>query len=507
MKLLLIEDDKYVATALSEILKEHNYAVDLATDGEAGWDYASTYTYDLILLDVQLPKLDGINLCQRLRNRGYCNPILLLTARNKSTDKIQGLNAGADDYIVKPFDLEELLARIRALLRREPQTLPLILRWGSLSLHPNTYKVTYKEENLNLTPKQYGLLELFMSHPQRVFSPGIILDRLWPSDEVPGEDAVRTHIKELRQKLKAAGAPSDLIKTVYGQGYCLGSCQKEEELSSKYYLLESLLDNLGHETEVIPEIENTHFQPGLLIINKDSEFTDRLIEEARANGMRTSTAPTVKAARDLLERKIADVMAIEVSFKNGCHSESLALIEELASQTPPLPTIAISDRGNFSDRLEFTRRGGHTFLEKPLTPTQVIEAVEGILKTKGIIKTKVMFVDDDRKLLKQLPILLKPWGFQISTSDNPQEFWDLLNKVRPDLLVLDIEMPEVNGLELYQMLRASPHWRKLPVLFLSDRSDDSHTKERAFASGTEDYLSKPFVPEELANQIINRLKS
>ncbi|WP_042892031.1 response regulator transcription factor, partial [Anaplasma marginale] len=198
MKILLVDDDKYLAEILSENLSKHNFVVDTVADGETGWYYASSFPYDLIVLDVLMPELDGLSLCKRLRDNGYSTPVLLLTARNSSIDKIKGLNAGADDYIVKPFDFEELIARIRAILRRDSQTMSPVLEWGNLSLDPSSRSVVYENRAIDLTPKQYALLELFLRNPGRVFSPAAIIDHLWSSEEIPGVDTVRTHIKELR---------------------------------------------------------------------------------------------------------------------------------------------------------------------------------------------------------------------------------------------------------------------------------------------------------------------
>lgn len=221
MRILLVEDDEVLTEALSESLTDHHYAVDTATDGEAGWEFIEAASYDLILLDVMLPKLDGISLCHRLRSQSYHFPVLMLTARDTNTDKVMGLDAGADDYVVKPFDLQELLARVRALLRRGSSTLPPVLAWGKLQLDPGTCEVTYEGSPIHLRPKEYALLELFLRSGYRVLSRSAILEHLWTFEEPPGEETVKVHLKEVRQKLKAAGAPANLIETVYGLGYRL----------------------------------------------------------------------------------------------------------------------------------------------------------------------------------------------------------------------------------------------------------------------------------------------
>jgi DNA-binding response OmpR family regulator len=223
MRILLVEDDQRIAIALQETLEDCQYKVDLAPDGEKGWELLQAFDYKLILLDVMLPKLNGIQLCQRLRHAGMQLPVLMLTARDSSNDKVMGLDAGADDYVIKPFDLAELTARIRALLRRADVVLQTVLEWGHLCLNPSNYEVTYGKQLLHLTPKEYQILELFIRKPQRVLSRSLIMDQIWSFENPPGEETVKVHIKDIRKKLRNAGAPADFIETVYGLGYRLKS--------------------------------------------------------------------------------------------------------------------------------------------------------------------------------------------------------------------------------------------------------------------------------------------
>ncbi|MEQ9238533.1 response regulator transcription factor [Coleofasciculus sp. E2-BRE-01] len=223
MRILLVEDDIYLAEALAEALAIQRYAVDTVSDGEAAWVQVNTLDYDLILLDMMLPKLDGIHLCKRLRSNGYQMPVLMITARDTSTDKVIGLDAGADDYMVKPLDIPELLARIRALLRRGQTVSPPILEWGQLRLDPGTYEVCYGDQTLRLTPKEYGLLELLICNGRQIMSRSAIIEHVWSIDNPPKEDTIKVHVKSLRSKLRAVGAPEDLIETVHGLGYRLKS--------------------------------------------------------------------------------------------------------------------------------------------------------------------------------------------------------------------------------------------------------------------------------------------
>ena len=222
MKILVVEDDEMINDAIVEYLSDQHYAVEAAYDGKSAWDLLEVFTYDLILLDVMLPEMDGIALCRKLRTKGLDIPILMLTARDTLDNKIEGLDAGADDYLVKPFELGELSARIRALLRRGGSTTAPVLTWGQLSLDPSTCEVFFDQKELALSPKEYKLLECFLRNGRRVFSRAQILEHLWSFEQVPEEATVKAHIRGLRQKLESVGAPSNLIETVYGLGYRLG---------------------------------------------------------------------------------------------------------------------------------------------------------------------------------------------------------------------------------------------------------------------------------------------
>ena len=223
MRILLVEDDIRIAKPLAEDLRHQHHVVDTAKDGLEGWEAAQGVAYDLILLDLMLPKLDGISLCKRLRAAKSQALILMLTARDTTSDKIMGLDAGADDYLVKPFELEELAARIRALSRRSPETRSTTLIHGQLELDPSTCNVTYARVPLALTHREYMILECFLRTPDQVLTRSALLDRLWEFDKSSGEDTIKTHIANLRRKLKGAGSPENLIETVYGLGYRLHS--------------------------------------------------------------------------------------------------------------------------------------------------------------------------------------------------------------------------------------------------------------------------------------------
>lgn len=221
MKILLVEDDANIAQSLAADLADQNYVVEVAADGQLARDLVDLFTYDLILLDIALPKMNGIDLCRSVRDKGLTTPILMLTARDTVSDRVRGLDAGADDYLVKPFASAELAARVRALLRRGDTQLPPVLTWGDLQLDPSTCEVSYRQHRLTLSPTEYRLLEFFLRHPKRVFSRTQILDHLWPSDQTPDESTIKAHIRGLRHKLSLANVPDDPIETIYGLGYRL----------------------------------------------------------------------------------------------------------------------------------------------------------------------------------------------------------------------------------------------------------------------------------------------
>ncbi|MDX2256624.1 MAG: response regulator transcription factor [Pseudanabaenaceae cyanobacterium bins.39] len=221
MRILLVEDDDYIAKPVAKDIRHQGHVIDVASDGISGWEYAQAVEYDLILLDLMLPRLDGISLCKKLRETGCKTHILMLTAKDTTADKILGLDTGADDYLVKPFDLEELAARIRALSRRVIELRQPVINHGLLQLDENTHAIAYNGQPLALTPKEYVILECLIRSPTQVFTRAALLDKLWDLDKISSEETIRTHITNIRRKLKAAGSDEDLIQTMYGVGYAL----------------------------------------------------------------------------------------------------------------------------------------------------------------------------------------------------------------------------------------------------------------------------------------------
>ena len=506
MKILLVEDDEVLIAVLAKSLTEHHYIVDVVKDGEVGWTYGSTFEYDLIILDIKLPKLDGIRLCQRFRTEGYTTPILLLSTQNTSAAKVSGLDAGADDYVVKPFDEQELIARIRVLLRRSSASSFPLLVWGDLLLNPSNCEVSYNSQLLTLTNKEYELLELLLHDSQHLLSADEILDRLWSSDEFPSEATVRSHIRRLRHKLVAAGAPSDFIATVHGRGYYLKAPDKAPDVKMPNVKMLSQIKIPNPDLIKLPEVNfqaNQHeqyleFLNQLWITTKPKSIEQLEVLVQAISKLQSGTLdPQLQAQAYQTSHKLAGTLgtfgltiAMQLALQLEEMFNSQALLKKQQLEGLEALVVALEQSIQNTDLIQSS-------------PIDVIASRSFLDHSQ--IGTKVMIVDDDIDYLRSLPQLLKPWGFRVTTLADPQEFWTVLQVVSPDVLVLDVNMPQINGFELCQSLRSDPNWQRLPVLFLSVMTD-ANTQNLAFNVGADDYLCKPILGIDLANRIHSRLQ-
>ncbi|MBD2093567.1 response regulator [Trichocoleus sp. FACHB-591] len=483
MRVLVVEDDLIVADAITRSLSEHHYSVDTAEDGAIGWECAESTTYDLILIDVGLPKLDGITLCQKIRDRGCGTPILLMTAKDDSTYLIRGLDSGADDYLAKPFDLKELQARVRALLRRGTVAASLVLTIGKLQLDPRSCQVTYADKLLPLTPKEYSLLELFLRHPSRVFSCGDIIEHLWTFDDPPQEESVKSHIKGLRQKLKTAGAVN-WIENVYGLGYRLREgIETNQEQSTQSYD-----DQLAQLWEQYRGLMEERFA-----VLQQAVHTDPLSSELRS-------------AAESAAHKLAGVLGM---FDREEGTQIARQLEKQFEEQAELPDEAVrslvqqlGDILNLSAPVET----GKSFLDPSEIRDFDAEVLHNVRESKQALRSwTVLAVDDDPLILDTLKQLLEPWGMCLTGIDNPLQFWTVLSATNPDLLILDVEMPQMNGVALCQAIRANPTWQSLPIVFLTAHQDTA-TVQQIFAAGADDYVVKPIVGQELLSRLTQRLE-
>lgn len=223
MKILIVEDEHKIANSIKQGLEQEKYLVDVAYDGEKGLDLAVGEEYDVIILDRLLPKIEGIEILREIRKKEIHTPIIILTAKSQTKDKIEGLDNGADDYLIKPFAFIELLARIRALSRRPKQQLGNLLKIDDLSLDSQNFMVKRDGKNINLSSKEFSLLEYLMRHPENTFNKDQIISHVWNYDSDVLPNSVEVYIKHLRDKIdKPFKNKKQLIKTVRGFGYKIG---------------------------------------------------------------------------------------------------------------------------------------------------------------------------------------------------------------------------------------------------------------------------------------------
>jgi two-component system response regulator MprA len=219
-KILMVEDDKSVIKTVTSWLKHEHYTVEVAEDGGDGLALLRAYKYDVVILDWELPTMSGIELCRDLRARGDLTPVLMLTGKRELDDKELGLDAGADDYLTKPFHPRELSARLRALTRRSSKQTENVVRIGDITLDATAYRVTVGGADVNLPRTEFSLLEFLMRHANQVFTPEALLERVWSSGSNATTETVRTYIKRVRQKIDVDGRP-EMIHTIHGAGYTL----------------------------------------------------------------------------------------------------------------------------------------------------------------------------------------------------------------------------------------------------------------------------------------------
>ncbi len=219
-KILIVEDDENLLDMMSRYLRHEHYIVETSSNGKDAYALVNTYKYDILVLDWNIPGMTGVEICSKLRSNGNTVPILMLTGQSALDKKIAGFRAGTDDYLTKPFDIEELTVRLEALLRRSMQSSTTKLKVGPLELDPDKFKVSKDGQDVHLTAMEFSLLQFFMKNPDKVYSCEALLDRVWNADSDAHIETVRTCIKRLRQKLSSK---DELIQNVHGVGYKLSA--------------------------------------------------------------------------------------------------------------------------------------------------------------------------------------------------------------------------------------------------------------------------------------------
>jgi DNA-binding response OmpR family regulator len=616
VKILLVEDDRATYTLLEQALAAH-YQIEVATDGRSALALAEQETYDLLILDLGIPQVDGLQVCQQLRSQNDQTLILLLTAQDQASDRILGLDAGADDYVVKPFHLPELLARIRALLRRGRFTAAAThLTWGAIEYNGLTHEIRYGGQRLRLTPKEHRILELLLSNPQRIFSRSTMIDQLWELGDPPTESAISSHIKAIRQKLKAAGAQQDLIETIYGFGYRLRSIESalphagvaeptagsdpgtvtsnalpetqdtteaatlmaelwerfrdsfQAEIASLEAIVQQfqtgalpahlrqeaqrtvhkLVGSLGvygfsqgsklakqiadllhadiwlTDTEMAqiatlikalkqqlsqppPSVQSYSApiqpRPRVLLVSHDPELTASISLPTLSRSLQITIVPHPTDSNLDFDQGLPEVILLDLTDL-ATQTACLAWLEMLAHNYSQIPVLVLIEPNSLSIRLAATRLGARQFLTKPISTTQILQSIDRVLSPRSQADSRVLIVDDDSAMLEFLSHLLTPWGLEVVTLDEPQRFWQVLVAVSPDLILLDLEMPQISGLELCEVVRRDAQWGDLPLLVVTAHTD-ADSLQQAFAAGADDFITKPILGPELVTRVLSRI--
>lgn len=498
MKILLVEDDQAAAEVLKKILTHQHYTVDLADDGETGLSFAEMYAYDLILLDVMLPKLDGLTFCRQLRAEKNDTPILLLTALDSSTSKVIGLDAGANDYVVKPFEANELLARIRALVRQKSPALSSVIEAGNVRLDSTSSKVTCNGQILRLTAKEYALLELFMRNSHRIFSQEILLDYLWSSEEMPLTNTVRAHIKALRQKLKQAGA-NDLIETVHGQGYRL---KLQQNGHSQVKL--SPATKLEQPTQV-DAIVAERYQPQLSSALADiwkrfqPQYSDRI----------TSLEQNITAllANTLTEEQAQLAQASAHQLIGSLGSFGFAEASRLSREIEKIFRAGVKQSRVEVERLSQLIIALRQELERPVAIASDARAKRCLWQRFANINQQayLLIVDPDVQLSQQLINEAAIWEIQALVATNLTEVREAIAQNCPDVVLLDLGFSNSieSGLELLAELTTN-YW-DLPVLVFTAHEDFA-TRLKVARLGGQIFLHKPVPPASVLTAVIQVLQ-
>lgn len=533
MKILLVEDDENIVALLTATLSKQNYVLDIALDGAAGWEMVRFSAYDLILLDIGLPELDGLSFCRRLREIGNQSPVLLLTARDAESDRVLGLDSGADDYVIKPFNLAELTARIRALLRRGNTAGSPLLTCGKLCLDPGTRTVTYDSQAILFSRKEYLIVELFLRNQKYVFSRDTIIDRLWSvSEDPPGEDTIKSHIKNIRRKLKTVYA-DDLIETLYGQGYRINpkyahelSATEASEASNFTYL--SGEDRLAQTALEIWERTKEMSFERIEMLKQTSQLlqTNSLTQGSLScaiqaahklagslgtfgfeNGSRLARMleQTLEAAEQ--SRRI-EPAAAELSLAHYSQGNAKSLLlpqslqQELYQQIQPLVTalcdgVVRQDNLNLLDH-STTWKTTHASV---IPANQASNSVD--LTVKALEQPCLLIVDSDRNLAEILASEAQAHNFRTAIATDLNAAKAAIQAASPNIVLVDSACIVAGTESLITVLaKQLPH---LPLVVISD-PEEMCDRTSEFETNSCLFLQRSLAPAQVVQAISDFLK-
>ncbi|MEN9222839.1 MAG: response regulator [Thermostichus sp. BF3_bins_97] len=449
MKIVLVEDDLVLAQLISERLRKEHYVVELATNGLEGLEFTRSTAADLWILDVELPKLNGFQLCQHLRQQGIQAPILLLTARRGEADLLTGFNLGADDYLSKPFQVSELLVRVRALLRRPRQLQQAVLAWGALELDQATASVRYAGMPVSLRPKEYKLLEILMRHGRQMLSYEQLYDQLWTLEEAPNKESLKAHIKGVRQALKSVDAPPDLIEAIRGLGVRLNPTYENAEPEKQ------------ESPPVLPQLQAAwpSFQPKML-------ERIQLLETALSHLERGQLPHELREQAHTAAHTLAGSLGT-FGFVNGTR---LAQEIEEGLAVPSYPIQSLKEKIlHLRNELEQDRFSS--------TPAQTV--------------LSLLLIGSEPKTLNLLKEQSSQWGVEVDWVASVDVAKLLMGQKTVDVLLLDLDNPKAEEQGILLAKRFG-----IPFI-LCLQEDHLAARIEAQRKGAAACLLKPYLPEGL----------
>lgn len=628
MKILLVEDDQRLGKLIQDFLITESEIVDLVNTGINIKEKLDQENYDILILDMMLPGKNGIDICRELREIDINIPILFITALNNQIDKIKAFESGADDYIIKPFDFQELLVRMKALVRREKITKSITLTWQNLVMIPEEKQVRYEDNYLHLTPTEFRILEIFLTTPLRVFDTDNLINQLWDIDTIPIYNTLRTHIKSLRKKLVNVGLSKDFIETVYGIGYRLKaendkSIQNSEKKSSlltdidkenknsnnksqlkvskedKLQLLikemwvdsqesisqdceklkdfiqgknsididnaiiiahnfagflgslgyinagslskqiENLLKDNDFEiknqeinakiTNLIHELEKDLFPEGkpiqekkeeeifhskekieILVIDEDEKLANKLIMFIEHSQVLLSFCHSISSAKKYLQKKVFDLVILETQWKNLIDREN-SLLNLLAEKKEETKIIIYSEDDSLENRLYCSKYPINAFLSKTNSLEVLWENIKSALtknNSDSIVNPlhNILIIDDDVRFTAVLreKLIINQLPVNINIVSDSETFLDEIKKIKPQLIILDLEMPKLNGLDICKIIKKDPLLQSIPVIFLTSNLE-SDIITQFLEAGADDFISKSKIDLELYPRILTHL--
>lgn len=489
MKIILIEDDVALSQLLASHLQQHRYVVERVEDGILGLDFVLATHADLLILDVELPQLDGFQLCQQLRNAGVQAPVLFLSARQQDKDKVKGLEVGADDYLVKPFSLTEFLARVQALLRRPPVQQGSRLTWGPIMLDTKTYEVSYAGQPMMLRPKEYKLMECLLRHQGEVCSYERLFDHIWSLDAIASKESLKAHVKGVRQALGRVEAPKDLIQVVRGIGIHLNPDYKRDPDG-----LES--DQSGLAPEVTPEVISDPTQPNSPLLLPQiqtawGQFRPLLVERIQTIERALSQWQSGELTAPLRQQAETAAHALAGSLGTFGHWQG--------SETARQIETALMTLDSFQPDC-------HAALMKQTLHLQYLlrQAPVSLLPPPALATLappiSILALGLDPLSVDYLHTLLNPLGIRLVSAVTVPEAEGLVSKTGAALVLLAIEDPVLEG----EALRWAAQQR-IPVVFCAQQ-DSLAQRVRASQMGVLGVLPYPFQTENMmASSLVTKM--